>query len=77
MLQRRQMHVEGTLTTTDNSGLIVGVIFPSLVLVTVVTILRLLVRTTMPPKRLFVDDAWVVLAAILTLALCAVSIEGE
>lgn len=77
MRQERRNHVVGTLTTTDNSGLIIGVIFPSLVLITVVTILRLLVRKTMAPKRLFLDDAWVVVATLLTLSLCAVSIEGE
>lgn len=77
VLQGRQAFVEGTLTTTGDSGLVIGVVFPSLVLVTVVTVLRLLVRKTMPPKRLFLDDAWVVVAALLTVALCMVSIEGE
>lgn len=65
------------MLSTDNSGLIMGVIYPSLVLVTVVTALRLIVRKTMSPNRLFLDDAWVVVAASLTLALCMVSLEGE
>lgn len=73
----RQLHVDGTLSTTDNSGLIIGVIFPSLAIVTVVTVLRILVRKTLPPNRLFQDDAWVVVAAVLTVALCIVSVEGE
>lgn len=73
----RRNHVEETLPMTDNSELIIGVIFPSLVLVTAVTILRLLVRKTMPPKRLFWDDAWVVVAAVLTFSLCIISIQGK
>lgn len=62
---------------TDNSELIIGAIVPSLALVTAVTILRLLIRKIMPPKRLFWDDAWVVVAAVLTFSLCIISIQGK
>lgn len=65
------------MMTTDRSGLIIGVVFTSLVLISVTIAGRLMVRKMMAPNRFFLDDALVLVASILTLGLCMVSLAGK
>lgn len=68
---------EGTMMTTDRSGLIIGVVFSCLVFISVTIAARLLVRKMMAPNRFFLDDGLVLIASVMTLALCMVCLEGE
>lgn len=63
--------------TSDHSGLVIGVVFASLVVTTVTIAGRILIRKTMPPNRFFMDDGLVLIASLLTIGLCMVSLEGE
>lgn len=65
------------MMTTDHSGLIIGVVFTCLVLTSFTIAARLLIRKMMAPNRFFLDDALVLIASLLTLGLCMVSLAGE
>lgn len=58
-------------------GLVLGVVFACLVFITVTIAVRLMVRKMMPYHRFYWDDILVLVASVLTLALCMVSLEGE
>lgn len=65
------------MKTTDNSGLVIGVVFACLVFIAITISVRLLVRKVMPYHRIYLDDGLVLVASLLVLALCMVSLEGE
>lgn len=65
------------MMTTDASGLIIGVVFTSLVIISLTIAGRLMVRKMMSPNRFFLDDALVLIASMLTLGLCMVSLAGK
>lgn len=75
-LERRAAQ-EGTMMTTDRSGLIIGVVFSCLVFISVTIAARVLVRKMMAPNRFFLDDGLVLIASVLTLSLCMVCLEGK
>lgn len=68
---------DGSEPPESRSGLVVGVLFCSLVFTAVTIAARVLIRKMMPPNRFFLDDGLVLVASILTICLCMVSLEGE
>lgn len=68
---------EGPIMTTDNSGLVIGVVFACLVFIALTIAVRLLVRKMMPHHRLYLDDGLVLVASLLVLSLCMVALEGK
>lgn len=65
------------MMTTDHSGLVIGVVFTCLVFISITIAVRLMVRKMMPHHRFYLDDALVLVASVLTLALCMISLEGD